>query len=80
MTDFSKVPDRKATTVNQVTVQMVITDKGEEGMDYMIVAGAAIALINDLPLGRSVDEALRVLDALIFHEKHGQVCPANWKQ
>lgn len=37
-------------------------------------------LVNDLPLGRSVDEVLRVLDALIFHEKHGEVCPANWKQ
>ena len=36
-------------------------------------------LINDLPLGRSVDEALRILDALIFHEKNGEVCPANWK-
>lgn len=36
-------------------------------------------LINDLPLGRSVDEALRVLDALIFHEECGEVCPANWK-
>lgn len=36
-------------------------------------------LINDLPIGRSVDEALRVIDALIFHEKHGDVCPANWK-
>jgi alkyl hydroperoxide reductase subunit AhpC len=36
-------------------------------------------LINDLPLGRSVDEALRVLDALEFVEKHGEVCPANWK-
>ncbi len=36
-------------------------------------------LINDLPLGRSVDEALRLLDALIFHEKNGEVCPANWK-
>lgn len=35
-------------------------------------------LINDLPLGRSVDEAIRILDALIFHEKHGEVCPANW--
>jgi peroxiredoxin (alkyl hydroperoxide reductase subunit C) len=35
-------------------------------------------LVNDLPLGRSVDEALRLLDALIFHEKHGEVCPANW--
>ena len=36
------------------------------------------AVINDLPLGRSVDEVLRVLDALQFTEKHGEVCPANW--
>jgi peroxiredoxin (alkyl hydroperoxide reductase subunit C) len=36
-------------------------------------------LINDLPIGRSVDEALRVLDALIHHETYGEVCPANWK-
>ncbi len=35
-------------------------------------------LVNDLPIGRSVDEVLRTLDALIFHEKHGEVCPANW--
>ncbi len=35
-------------------------------------------LVNDLPLGRSVDEVLRLLDALIFHEEHGEVCPANW--
>ena len=35
--------------------------------------------INDLPLGRSVDEALRVLDALQHFEKHGEVCPADWK-
>jgi peroxiredoxin 2/4 len=38
------------------------------------------ALINDLPIGRSVDEALRTLDALQFHEKHGDVCPANWHE
>ena len=38
------------------------------------------ALINDLPIGRSVDEAIRVLDALQFHEEHGDVCPANWHQ
>lgn len=37
-------------------------------------------LINDLPLGRSVDEVLRTLDALIYHEQHGEVCPANWTQ
>ncbi len=35
-------------------------------------------VINDLPLGRNVDEAVRMLDALQFHEKHGEVCPANW--
>ena len=35
-------------------------------------------LINDLPLGRSVDEALRLLEALQFHEQYGEVCPANW--
>jgi peroxiredoxin 2/4 len=37
------------------------------------------AVINDLPLGRSVDEALRVLEALQFTEEHGEVCPANWR-
>jgi alkyl hydroperoxide reductase subunit AhpC len=36
--------------------------------------------IHDLPLGRSVDEALRVLDALQHYEKYGEVCPADWKQ
>jgi peroxiredoxin (alkyl hydroperoxide reductase subunit C) len=36
------------------------------------------AVINDLPLGRSVDEALRMVDALQFFEQHGEVCPANW--
>lgn len=35
-------------------------------------------VINDLPLGRSVDETLRMLDALLYFEKHGEVCPANW--
>ena len=39
------------------------------------------ALINDLPLGRSVAEALRMVDALQFVETHGdQVCPANWQE
>ncbi len=36
-------------------------------------------LVNDLPLGRNIDEALRILDALRFHEKQGEVCPANWR-
>jgi alkyl hydroperoxide reductase subunit AhpC len=34
--------------------------------------------INDLPLGRNVDEALRLLEAIQFTDKHGEVCPANW--
>jgi|SRR5579862_3847975 len=35
-------------------------------------------IVNDLPLGRNVDELLRLIDALEFHEKHGEVCPAGW--
>ncbi|MFM8273555.1 MAG: peroxiredoxin [Gemmata sp.] len=62
--------------------------------DYGVLLDAGIALrglfvidktgtvkaitVHDLPLGRSVDEALRVLDALQHFEKHGEVCPANW--
>lgn len=36
--------------------------------------------INDLPLGRNVDEYLRLVDALQFHQQHGEVCPAGWQQ
>ena len=36
-------------------------------------------VVNDLPLGRNVDEMLRMVDALQFHEEHGEVCPAGWK-
>ena len=38
------------------------------------------ALVNNLPLGRNVDEAIRLLDALQFTEEHGEVCPANWNK
>ena len=37
-------------------------------------------IVNDLPLGRSMDELLRLVDALQFTEEHGEVCPANWKK
>lgn len=37
-------------------------------------------VVNDMPLGRSVEEAIRVLEALQFTEKYGEVCPANWKK
>jgi peroxiredoxin (alkyl hydroperoxide reductase subunit C) len=64
--------------------------------DYGVLLDAGIALrgtflidregiirhsvINDLPLGRNIDDALRMVDALQFHEKHGAVCPANWTE
>lgn len=35
--------------------------------------------IHDLPIGRNVDEMIRLVDAIQFHEKHGEVCPANWE-
>jgi len=37
-------------------------------------------LVNDLPLGRNVDEAMRMVDALKFLEEHGEVCPADWHE
>jgi alkyl hydroperoxide reductase subunit AhpC len=64
--------------------------------DYDVLLGEEVALrglflidkngivrhqvINDLPLGRSVDEALRMVQALQFFEQNGEVCPANWKK
>ncbi len=64
--------------------------------DYDVLTGECVALrglflidqkgvvrhqvVNDLPLGRSVDEALRMEQALQFFEKNGEVCPANWKE
>lgn len=38
------------------------------------------AVLNDLPLGRSIEETIRMVDALRFHEQHGDVCPVNWKE
>ncbi len=37
-------------------------------------------VVNDMPLGRSVNETLRMVDALKFHEEHGEVCPADWHE
>lgn len=64
--------------------------------DYDVLLGDEVALrglflidkagvvrhqvVNDLPLGRSVDEALRMVKALQFVETHGEVCPANWNE
>jgi peroxiredoxin (alkyl hydroperoxide reductase subunit C) len=37
-------------------------------------------IVNDLPLGRNIDELIRLVDALQFHEEHGEVCPAGWSK
>lgn len=37
-------------------------------------------VVNDLPLGRNIDEAIRIVEALQYFEKNGEVCPANWKE
>ena len=37
-------------------------------------------LVNDLPIGRNVDEILRLVDALQFFDEHGEVCPAGWQK
>lgn len=37
-------------------------------------------VVNDLPLGRNIDEVLRMLDALVYFEENGEVCPANWQK
>lgn len=58
--------------------------KEEEGIAYrglFLIDKEGVVrheLVNDLPLGRSVDEVLRILDALKFYEQNGEVCPANW--
>ncbi len=58
----------------------------EEGIAYrglFLIDRSGIVrhqVVNDLPLGRSVDETLRMIDALITYEDLGEVCPANWKK
>ncbi len=37
-------------------------------------------VVNDLPLGRNIDDMIRMIDALQFHEEHGEVCPAGWQK
>ena len=82
--------------VGEIQYPMVADVKHEITQAYGIEHPAGIALrasflidkdgvvrhqvVNDLPLGRNVDEMLRVVDALQFHEKHGEVCPAGWQK
>lgn len=82
--------------IGQVNYPLIADLNKQIARDYDVLVNDAIALrglflidkegivrhqvVNDLPLGRSVDEALRMVKALQFFEKNGEVCPANWQE
>ena len=82
--------------IKGVTFPLVSDLKKTIAADYNVLLPGGIALrglfiideegvlrhitVNDLPLGRNVEEVLRVLDAMEFHKANGEVCPANWKK
>lgn len=82
--------------IGQIDYSLVADLNKQIARDYDVLIGDAVALrglflidtagvvrhqvVNDLPLGRSVDEALRMVQALQFVEKNGEVCPANWHE
>ncbi|MCH8209251.1 MAG: peroxiredoxin [Nitrospinae bacterium] len=88
--------DRKKGGIGQIQYPLLADLDKKISRDYGVLADAGIAfrglflidkegvvqhaLVNNLPLGRNVDEALRMVDALQHHEEHGEVCPANWKK
>ncbi len=87
---------RKDGGIGDVTYPIIADMDKEIARSYDVLLDAGIALrglflidkdgtvrhqlVNDLPLGRSVDEALRMVKALQFFEKNGEVCPADWKE
>jgi alkyl hydroperoxide reductase subunit AhpC len=80
--------------IGGVTIPLLADLKKEVARDYGVLLPEGVALrglfvidpkgivrhitVNDLPIGRSVDEALRVVQAVQFADQHGEVCPANW--
>lgn len=82
--------------IGDIQFPMVADLTKQIARDYDVLMGDAIALrgsflidtkgivrhqvVNDLPLGRNVDEALRMVDALQFFEENGEVCPAGWNR
>ena len=86
--------DRKVGGLGEIKYPLVADLNKQISKDYDVLADMGIVfrglflidregvvqhqLINNLPLGRNVDEALRMVDALQYHEKNGEVCPANW--
>lgn len=70
--------DKKISDAYGVLIEMGVSLRGLFLIDKEGIVRHAV--INDLPLGRNIDEAIRMLDALQFSEKHGEVCPANWRE
>lgn len=82
--------------IGQVKYPLVSDLTKSIARDYDVLMGDAVALrgtflidqegmvrhqlINDLPLGRNIEEAIRMIDALKFFQEHGEVCPAGWNQ
>lgn len=80
--------------IGQVQFPLVSDITKQISRDYDVLFNGSIALrgsfiidrnmvvrhatVNDLPLGRNMDEYLRLADAILFHEEHGEVCPAGW--
>ena len=92
LADIDKTISRSYDVLLGTTSATVMTDDDE--METSIGGGVALRgsflidesgnvrheIKNDLPLGRNVDEMLRLIDALDHHNKHGEVCPAGWTQ
>ncbi|MFO1242853.1 MAG: peroxiredoxin [Rickettsiales bacterium] len=82
--------------IGQISFPLVADLKKTIARDYDVLVDDSVAfrgtfmidkngivrhqVVNDLPLGRNVDEAIRMVDALNFHEEHGEVCPAGWNR
>lgn len=90
--DLDKNIARAYDVLKGSTPATVLTEVGEDetsvGGDVALRASFLIdeegivrhAVINDLPLGRNIDEMIRMVDALTFNQKHGEVCPAGWQE
>jgi len=82
--------------IGQVEYPLVADLTKQIARDYDVLVNDAVAfrgtflidenfvvrhqVVNDLPLGRNIDEAIRMVDALQFHNEHGEVCPAGWNK
>lgn len=82
--------------IGQIKYPLVADLTKSIARDYDVLMGEAVALrgtflidqdgivrhqvVNDLPLGRNIDEALRMVDSLQFFQAHGEVCPAGWNK